>query len=79
MSIHPTSQKLMETIAEWEHLSAASTESIQGVGLPPKQLIEDTVALLRGYLYMAGALKQFKITMGIFFRHYDNIFGDEDG
>ncbi len=79
MSIHPTSQKLMETIAEWEVVSATSTESIQGVGLPPKQLIEDTIALLRGYLYMAGALRQFKTTMGVFFEHYDNVFGDDNG
>lgn len=69
----------METIAEWEQISATSTESIQGVGLPPKQLIEDTIALLRGYLYMASALRQFKVTMAIFFEHYDNVFGDDNG
>ncbi len=69
----------METIAEWEILSTTSTESIQGVGLPPKKLIKDTIALLRGYLYMANALRQFKTTMAVFFEHYDNIFGDDNG
>lgn len=79
MSIHPTKLRLMKTIAEWEQVSATSADSIQGVGLPPKQLVEDTIALLQGYLYMASALRQFKVTMGIFFEHYDNIFGDDDG
>jgi len=79
VSIHPTSKKLMETIAEWDLIVATSTE-----GLPPlvliehKQLVEDTVALLRGYLYMAGTLRQFKTTMGVFFEHYDNVFGDDN-
>lgn len=80
MSIHPTSKKLMETIAEWELVSATATE-----GLPPlvliehKKLVEDTIALLRGYLYMASVLRQFKTTMAIFFEHYDNVFGDDNG
>ena len=71
MSIHPTKQKLVVTIAEWEKLAATA-------GSPSMTLVEDTVALLRGYLYMANAVQQCKVTMAIFIDHYDDIFGEEE-